>query len=752
MSTVLRSHLITLRALLAAAALQIARAEWCGGQPGNNDGGPCRVEGPLQPSDQPDWLSVLQQNRRSLAVSDTLATEPALAWVHTAWVQPQMHPFDRYFYDPDKHTYTVDRYLDDLEQRYGGIDSMVFWPTYPMLGIDGRNQFDLFRALPGGLDAVKDVTAQLAARGVSVMWPYLNWDQGTRAETQGGLRDDPDTMATLLRASGGKGINGDCEPYVNQSFWLAGLALDYPLALQAEGGTRDVALNWSATGWGYWGRQSNPSDAPGYNWSYAKPPLVDRFKYVTTGEYTTGLCDRYDKNRSSLIQMAWFNGDAYVSWENVWGAFNKMTERDGELVRRFSTMARFWGAYGLLSSRGWEPYARVTDSYDDGLYASRWPIISDALGGPATLWTVIVRGGRNLTNVRVQLNGSGASSAFLPEGAQVFDCYFGRALPLADDGSVTLSFLESGALGCIVSLPRPAAQPVLDHLGAMATLTARSVASFDGTWHVTQQHMVATEPTAKPAAGAAPAGMVLVPRVGFRFHSTTVAVENEDSVGGGEQYPWESAPHRAHDQTLDIGPFWVHQHLVTCLDFQIFLANTSYSPRDPTNFLKNWDEESWDTLQNTPVVWISYAEAKAYCKWAGGRLPHSYEWQLAGQGSDGRLYPWGNSTDPARMPAVCHVREGCGPEAVGKHPTAASPFGVEDLLGNVWQFTADEFVDEHTRRVVLRGGSNYQPVDPTGDGWYYPQAKNLVNHNTLNLMDASFERAATLGVRCVVDA
>tara|TARA_B110001452_G_scaffold156237_1_gene130085 strand:- start:70 stop:2031 length:1962 start_codon:yes stop_codon:yes gene_type:complete len=653
-----------------------------------------------------------------------------------------MHPFDRYFYDPVKHEFTVGRFLDDVEQRYGGIDAMVFWPTYPVLGIDSRNQYDLFRAMPGGLDAVKEVTAALAARGVTVLWPYLFWDQGTRAE--GGT--DASTMATLLKKTGGRGINGDSRPFVDRDFWQAGRALNYSLALQAEGGTRDAALNWSATGWGYWGRQSNPSDAAGYNWSYAAPPLVDRFKYVTTSEYTTGLCDRYDRNRTSLIQMAWFNGDAYVSWENVWGAFNKFTERAGELLRRFSAMARFWGSYGFLSSPQWEPYAAVIDSYGDGLYASRWPIDSKDLGGPATLWTIVGRGGRNLTAVRLRLNLTGASD--------VFDCYHGRVLPLAMDGTVTLDFVESGALGCIVALPRPAPQLVLDHLHSMATMTSRSVASFDPTWHMMNMTLVHTASTSKPAAGSAPpAGLVLVPRAPqFRFQSTTVAVENLDSMGGGEQYPWESAPHRAHDKVLDVGPFWIHQHLVTCADFQTFLSNASYSPRDPTNFLKNWNSKDWDALKDEPVVWVSYSEAKAYCKWSGGRLPHSYEWQLAGQGTDGRKYPWGNDSGPALMPSVCLERAGCGPEAVGKHPAAKSPFGVEDLLGNVWQFTADEFVDDHTRRVVLRGGSNYLPADPSHSGWYFPQAKDLVTHNTLLLMDDSFERAATVGFRCVMDA
>ena len=60
-------------------------------------------------------------------------------------MQPQMMVHDRYFYDPVSHTYTVDRYLDDLNKRYGGIDAVLIWSTYPNMGIDDRNQLDMVR-------------------------------------------------------------------------------------------------------------------------------------------------------------------------------------------------------------------------------------------------------------------------------------------------------------------------------------------------------------------------------------------------------------------------------------------------------------------------------------------------------------------------------------------------------------------------------------------------------------------------------
>jgi formylglycine-generating enzyme required for sulfatase activity len=88
------------------------------------------------------------------------------------------------------------------------------------------------------------------------------------------------------------------------------------------------------------------------------------------------------------------------------------------------------------------------------------------------------------------------------------------------------------------------------------------------------------------------------------------------------------------------------------------------------------------------------------------------------------------------------------PTNVDAHPKGASPFGVMDLVGNVWQWT-DEFLDEHTRAGILKGGSFYKPQ---GSLWYFPQACRLIEHGKYLLMAPSKDRSGTLGFRCVVDA
>ncbi|MDB5959385.1 MAG: sulfatase-modifying factor protein, partial [Massilia sp.] len=167
------------------------------------------------------------------------------------------------------------------------------------------------------------------------------------------------------------------------------------------------------------------------------------------------------------------------------------------------------------------------------------------------------------------------------------------------------------------------------------------------------------------------------------------------------------------------------------------------------NFLKDWrngaPQAGWD---NKPVTWVSIEDARAYSAWAGKRLPHEWEWQYAAQGSDGRLYPWGDAWAENCAPATNRGRNLLPPADVDAHPAGASPFGVMDMVGNVWQWT-DEYQDEHTRAACLRGGSSYLPQT---SHWYFPQAHRLDQHGKYLLMAPCKDRAGTLGFRCVVDA
>ena len=120
---------------------------------------------------------------------------------------------------------------------------------------------------------------------------------------------------------------------------------------------------------------------------------------------------------------------------------------------------------------------------------------------------------------------------------------------------------------------------------------------------------------------------------------------------------------------------------------------------------------SWGWKDDHPIVNVTWADAQAYCGWAGVRLPKESEWEKAAHGEDGRTFPWGNTFDNTKLwCSVSEKRDSTAP--VGSFPAGASPCGALDMAGNVWQWCEDRYDTEHDWRVV-RGGSwsSTNPVD-----------------------------------------
>jgi iron(II)-dependent oxidoreductase len=161
-----------------------------------------------------------------------------------------------------------------------------------------------------------------------------------------------------------------------------------------------------------------------------------------------------------------------------------------------------------------------------------------------------------------------------------------------------------------------------------------------------------------------------------------------------------------------------------------------------------WTCSTPERWAKKPVTWVSLEDARAYAMWAGKRLPHEWEWQYAAQGGEeNRLYPWRNTWNPANVPVPDKGRTLTSPDDVDAHPAGLSPFSVIDMVGNVWQWT-DEYVDDHTRGGILRGGNYYQPQ---GSIWYFPEAYRNDQHGKLLLMAPGYDRSGTLGFRCAHD-
>ena len=445
----------------------------------------------------------------------------------------------------------------------------------------------------------------------------------------------------------------------------------------------------------------------------------------------TNISDRWQRNKTFDLQYAFFNGDGMETWENIWGIWNGITDRDAETIRRIAKIERAYA--NLLVSPGWVPHTPVLQYQ---VYASQWP------AGDKTLWTFINKNEFDLTGEQIVVP--------YTQGERFFDLWHGTQLePVIDGDHATLSFAIDGlGFGAVLALGPNAVDANIDPLLAeMRRLNSVRLDSFSAQWHVLHQQISAIEPTKRSAI--VPKDMVLVPGGAFNFDVAGIEIEGGDLDGVDVQYPWETSPRRSHNHQMTIASFYVDKFPVTNAQFKEFLDATHYHPRDDHNFLRDWKGGSYpEGWANKPVTWVSLEDARAYAKWAGKRLPHEWEWQYAAEGSDGRAYPWGDAWQANNVPAPDRGRNLRAPDDVTAHPGGASPFGVEDLVGNVWQWT-DEYTDEHTRAAILRGGSYYKPQ---GSRWYFPQAYSLHEHGKYLLTAPSEDRAGTLGFRCVVDA
>ena len=158
-----------------------------------------------------------------------------------------------------------------------------------------------------------------------------------------------------------------------------------------------------------------------------------------------------------------------------------------------------------------------------------------------------------------------------------------------------------------------------------------------------------------------------------------------------------------HDVTLDA--FWMDQLEVTnamyglCVSAGVCtLPQNLRSQRRPDYFVN-------PEFKDYPVIYVTWGQAKAYCEWAGRRLPTEAEWERAGRGDDFRTFPWGEDKADGRL-ANFNMLVG-DTSRVGTYPAGASPFGVLDMAGNVAEWVNDFYSFDYSAALQ-------NTLNPTG--------------------------------------
>lgn len=214
-----------------------------------------------------------------------------------------------------------------------------------------------------------------------------------------------------------------------------------------------------------------------------------------------------------------------------------------------------------------------------------------------------------------------------------------------------------------------------------------------------------------PTSGV-PASGALATSLGTQDDHGMVVVPAGDFVLGGDLLTGTGP-----GQVVFAAEFLIDRTEVTNAAFADFVLQTGYrTVAEQRGDPRTWRTYTQPNLATNPVVSIAWADAIAFCDHAGKRLPSEVEWEKAARGSDARLWPWGNEWEDLRANTM--ERGQVGTTSVGAFPLGASPYGLVDMAGNAWEWTASAYtadamsdstnsIDEGSFRDhrVLRGGS-----------------------------------------------
>ena len=704
---------------------------------------------------------------------DSLFKRNDLAWIKKAYVMHLMMAWDKDFYDGSAGTFNLTDFIKKGKALYGGDDVVCVWPTWPTLGVDQRNQFDLYRDLPGGLQGLRTLADESRNHGSKFFIAYNPWDESTRSE--GHLKG----LADLIKGTSADGVVLDTKRESSRELQEAADKVKRGVIMYSEG-------------------MAVPKDMQGiisgrvHNALYY-PPMLNLNKFIRPDFAIFRVAEVYKEPIQREYAVAFFNGygteinqfaPGHPEWELAQYKYLGKTTR----ILRENT--------SLFTS----DYTPLIPTLRDSVWVNAWS------SKDKTIYTIFSLKPEGLNGPLFQMNSTESASRWIDlwkhEEVQVrqlgdklyavanTDGFDARDLGTNNEGNVSCIArftpeLKVKIAGDLLSGQcKPAStikvwkgnpaydkEPTVLHAsGNQFELSmVKEFGRYEGKLVVQvfrddelmDEQILFLKPgtprlvseTQKTSMSKPPADMVLIPAGKLTFHFTQ----------GDEFIPY---PKDHEGETVSMDAFAIDKYPVTNVAFKRFLDASHYKPIDAANFLKHWENGQIPKGQeNFPVTFVSHEDAKAYAAWAGRRLPTELEWQYAAQTPTGNEWPWKQTKPVTREetyvtetltvknlkgidPQHCNLGDG-NLYQVGKYKKGVNPFGLYDLVGSVWQLTNDVYESGSYRYIIIKGGSYFKP----SSSWWYVQGgpRELHYRQFLLRVSQGFERNATVGFRCVVD-
>ena len=594
-------------------------------------------------------------------------------------------------------------------EKFGGYDAVVLWQAYPRIGLDNRNQFDMYRELPGGIKGLRETVNRFHNQGLKIFLCYNPWDTGTRTEGKSHL----DSLVEMIGYLGADGIFLDTMNRAGSEFRdkldtvRKGVALESELALPLEN-IHDHHLSWMQ----WW--SDYDSEAPG----------VLRNKWFERRHMQHEI-RRWEWDHTSELHTAWMNGSGMMVWENVFGQWVGWSQRDQSILRTMLPIQRMFS--DIFCGEAWTP---LVPTLKPRVYASQWG------ENNLRLWTLINRSNERVTGNLLSID--------LQPGQSVFDLIQGAELRVPTDNHQAQlnGTIESRGIGCFLAVTKHT-KPI--ELESLLSEQQNNKLTYSNDSHNVKSRAERRLVHPTKRYPDTPKGMIAIPGA-----KMTMTVEFRGRECGYYQ-SWPSHPLRINNtisfiRDVSLSDYAMDETPVTNRQFADFLNASGYQPKIKDHFLKHWNDGRFpEGKEDHPVVYVSIEDARAYAAWAGKRLPTEEEWQHAAQGHDVFVYPWGNEDDPSRR----NGGESGGTTPVKAYPNGRSPYGLYDCCGNVWELTESEYSDGRNRFLLLKGGSYYKAE---GSHWYFDGGPQTNPHVAKMLLFwPGIDRCATVGFRCAVD-